>query len=218
MTARGSARIVATLAGALVSIGAAQAHVRLLQPPPALIEDAQGDPQKNAPCGGPGTPTGVVTTFRAGETITVKWQETIYHPGHFRLALASDRAQLVDPTVTSDGAGNSLTATIEDPPSAPVLLDGLYPRTGSGASGRLFEQQLTLPSTPCASCTLQLIQFMAGHAAPYLYHHCADVEIVEASGGCRVVDGRAATTTSLLVCLALLALSRRRATGACRAA
>ena len=217
MSAKNGVRITATLAGALVSVGVAQAHVRLLQPPPALVEDAQGDPQKNAPCGGPGTPTGVVTTFLAGQTITVKWQETIYHPGHFRLALTTDRAQLIDPMVTTDSAGISVAAAIDDPPSAPVLQDGLYPRTGSGTSGRLFEQQLTLPNTPCASCTLQLIQFMADHAAPYIYHHCAEVAIHEDRGGCQLVEGPATATSGLLVCVALLALRRRRATGACRA-
>lgn len=171
-------RLLVVLLVSLVSFGVARAHITLQEPQPWLVEDADGDPQKTAPCGGTGTPTGVVTHYFPGETITVRWRETIYHPGHFRIALTADRSALVDPMIVVDGAGNSVSAAIADPPSAPVLLDGLFPRTAtSGSSGRTFEQQVTLPNVECPSCTLQVIQFMSHHATPYVYHHCANVAI-----------------------------------------
>jgi hypothetical protein len=72
----------------------------------------------------------------------------------------------------------STSATIDNPPMYPVLLDNLFPRTGAGAA-MTFRQDVTLPNTECPSCTLQVIQFMLGHGPPnYIYYHCADVSIV----------------------------------------
>src|SRR6187402_2422236 len=80
----------------------AQAHFKLLKPTSWVNEDDVGEPQKSPPCGAPSDATapksGAVTTFRAGETITVEWQATIAHPGYFRIALAENRADLKDPT------------------------------------------------------------------------------------------------------------------------
>jgi len=197
VTGIGSFTVAAAIALASPS---AHAHIKLLAPPSWLVEDASGNPQKVAPCGGTGTATGTVTTFHTGETITVEWQETVGHPGHFRIALATDRADLVDPkvvTTTGDGiTGNSISAEIMNPPAYPVLLDGLFPRASvSGAQAAPFSQKVTLPSTPCEHCTLQVLQFMAGHPPPYFYHHCADLRIV---GGPKAGDagGDAAASTS----------------------
>lgn len=214
----------------LGGLGVARAHITLQEPQPWLVEDADGDPQKTAPCGGTGTPTGVVTHYFPGETITVRWRETIYHPGHFRIALTADRSALVDPMIVVDGAGNSVSAAIADPPTAPVLLDGLFPRTAtSGSSGRTFEQQVTLPNVECPSCTLQVIQFMSHHATPYVYHHCANVAITavapagdmgsapppsSTSSGCSTTTTSSVTSFSALcVGAAALRIRRRRARG-----
>jgi hypothetical protein len=167
---------------ALAALPRAEAHFHLLWPEPWVVEDALGDPQKTPPCGNEGTPvlTGSVSRFRAGQTITVRWVDTVYHPGHFRISLSADRSQFHDPAVTTQANGVSLTAVIEDPPVAPVLLDNLFPRTAiSGPVGTHFSQDVVLPTAPCAHCTLQVIQFMAEHGPPnYIYHHCADIEIV----------------------------------------
>src|SRR3954466_2567799 len=78
----------------------AHAHFKLLQPASWLNEDALGGPQKGSPCGPGNTrpflgddvqpiPTGdTVTTFHAGETIKLQLQETVYHPGYFRVSFA----------------------------------------------------------------------------------------------------------------------------------
>lgn len=159
----------------------AEAHFKLTAPASWTMESRLGDPQKQSPCGGEGgTPTNAVTTFLPGQTITIEFQETIYHPGHFRVALAANRADLIDPVMVIDANGNSVSAEIQAPPVPPVLVDGLFLRTAnSGPSNTIFTQDITLPNSECRNCTLQIIQFMTGHGPPnYIYFHCATVDIV----------------------------------------
>jgi hypothetical protein len=171
---------------ALLSSGDAAAHFKLINPPSAVVEDAQGNPQKTAPCGGDtATATGVVTTVRVGDVIPVQWQETIGHSGHWRISIVQDRDDLIDPpVVTSNGdgvSGNSISAEIQNPVQAPVLLDGLFPReTVAAAQTEPFTQNVTVPNMPCEKCTLQVIQFMSQHGPGYFYHHCADIRIIAA--------------------------------------
>jgi MYXO-CTERM domain-containing protein len=129
--------------------------------------------------------TGEVTTFRAGEEITVEWEETIGHPGHFRIAVARDRDDLFVPeveTTNGDGvSGDSISAEIMSPVAYPVLADGLFPRaTVTTAQATPFSTTVTLPDEPCEDCTLQVIQFMSQHAPGYFYYHCANIRIVAA--------------------------------------
>src|SRR5258706_8445368 len=89
-------RSVVRLVGCAVLLAAAPtvmyAHFRLLEPVSWLVEDARGDPQKAGPCGGPnaawGKPSYAVTKVTGGQKLHIKVQETIYHPGHYRVALA----------------------------------------------------------------------------------------------------------------------------------
>ncbi len=168
---------------AWLSLSDARAHITLLEPPSWVVENATGDPQKSAPCGGNGATSGVITEYQAGETITVRWRETIPHPGHFRISLAENRTDFLDPPVeTAPNSQLSVSAAIMDPPVAPVLLDGLYPRASVAAGGTEFEQEVTLPDEPCDKCTLQVVQFMAEHLPGYFYYHCADIRILAAEG------------------------------------
>jgi len=166
--------------------GNASAHIVLMSPPSWVVEDSLGNPQKGAPCGGDdGLRTGIISTYRAGSTIEVKWQEAVGHPGHFRIALATNRADLIDPvveTTNGDGVtGVSLTAAVMDPPRYPVLMDGLFPRALAFApEEEPFSVQVELPPVTCERCTLQVVQFMANHVPGYFYHHCADLRIVPA--------------------------------------
>jgi hypothetical protein len=201
----------------MLLMGVAHAHIALVSPAPAIIEDGTGDPQKSAPCGGEGgTPSGIVTTFAPGQTITVEWVETVYHPGHFRIAFAADRSQFQDPMVTLDANQVSVSASVEDPPVAPVLFDNLFPRSGNGTEGTRFRQDVTLPNLACEKCTLQLIQFMAAHGPPnYIYHHCADIQLKASAqvngsfmeGGCAMAPG---TPGPLALLLVLLLMMRQR--------
>jgi MYXO-CTERM domain-containing protein len=157
----------------------AAAHIKLLEPASWIVENGTGDPQKTDPCGGPGTATNMITTYEAGQEITVHWQETVFHPGHFRIAFSANRADFVEPEVQLHAGGNiSESATIMDPVAAPVLVDGLFPRT-SNSMGSDFSTTIKLPEETCEKCTLQVMQFMAEHAPGYFYHHCADIKIVE---------------------------------------
>lgn len=178
---------------AFLAPGVAYAHDVLLFPPPWVMEDGLGDPQKVAPCGVDSTVSAtmsnIVTTFAPGETITLRWQETIAHDGWFRIALSYDnRADLKDPPYSADAFGNSTDAGIENPPVAPVLVDNLFPHTAASiTTPKTYTYNLKLPSTPCTKCTLQLVQFIDHHPynmpGGYFYHHCADIAIVVGADG-----------------------------------
>jgi MYXO-CTERM domain-containing protein len=171
-------------------------------PTPWWNEDSLGLPQKLGPCGDEydgtdagGGPTYVVTPYVAGQTVTLEWTEVISHAGWFRIALATDRSQFVDPPVLVAANGNSADAGIEDPPVAPVIADGIY-KHAIGAPKTWPPYTITLPSTPCEKCTIQIIQVMLDHpsnlgnlpdGAPnpdgFLYHHCMDIAILPADAG-----------------------------------
>lgn len=166
---------------------AANAHFKLLEPASWIEEDDRGDPQKLAPCGGtidnPGTRTGAVTAVQGGQKLAVVVDETIYHPGHFRIALARRPNWLpADPVVTTqetDRGTRSASAVIEENPEPPILVDGLWEhyerRTG------IWETEIDIPNIDCEGCFLQVIQFMAEHPGvregDFSYHHCARLDI-----------------------------------------
>jgi hypothetical protein len=166
----------------------AAAHFRLLEPQSWIVENQLGDPQKLGPCGGTsadgGAPTNMVSKVKGGQKLHVKVQETVYHPGHYRVALAvNSRAELpADPsTTTQDSAKGpmSVAAAIQNPPRIPVLADGLFVHTARSTDP--FETDIQLPNITCEKCTLQIVEFMAEHGlnkdGGYFYHHCADLQI-----------------------------------------
>jgi hypothetical protein len=111
-------------------------------------------------------------------------QETVYHPGHYRVALAvNSRAELPeDPsaaTVDSERGPRSVSPPIATPPKLPVLADGLFVHTAKPTDP--FETDVQLPNISCPKCTLQITQFMAEHGVNkdggFYYHHCADLQI-----------------------------------------
>jgi len=163
-------------------------HFKLIEPASWLIENDRGDPQKTGPCGGSNTdwgkPSYVVTKAVGGQKLHIKVQETIYHPGHYRVALAvNSPAELpVDPKATTaegDRGPRSVSGEIQNPVQIPVLADGLFPHAAKVDAP--LETDVTLPNISCKRCTLQVIQFMEAHGANnpgnYTYHHCAIVEI-----------------------------------------
>lgn len=183
--------LAALIVGAAVLTPVAvSAHFILLEPSATLEQNKLGDPQKLGPCGGttanPGVPTKAVTAAVGGADFKIRVQETIYHPGHYRVALAvKDIAELpADPeTVTRDTPRGpwSVSAKIDPKPKAPVLADGLFVHTTKPAAGEIFETSVKLPNINCDACTLQVIQWMADHGyntdGGYTYHHCAVVKI-----------------------------------------
>ena len=177
------------VAGLLAVVPAVtQAHFKLVEPASWLVEDDRGDPQKAGPCGGSNTdwgkPSYAVTRAVGGSTLHVKVQETIYHPGFYRVALAvNSPAELpADPKATTtqtERGPQSVSGEVMSPVQMPVLADGLFVHH-ERATGP-FETDVTLPNISCKRCTLQVIQFMEQHGANnpgmYTYHHCAVVQI-----------------------------------------
>jgi hypothetical protein len=161
----------------------ALAHIKLTSPGSFQVTDAFGGPNKSAPCGGAGTASGIVTTVEAGSTLTVTWGEPVFHPGHFRISIATSEADFVTPVPVLTGGGtNCDSAPVESPVAYPTLVDGLFPnRTGTPAGG--YTTTVTVPMMSCANCKLQLMQFMSSHGPPCFYYQCADLRIVMPDAG-----------------------------------
>jgi hypothetical protein len=178
--------LLAVLIAAVPSV--MEAHFKLLEPTSWLIEDERGDPQKAGPCGGSNTdfgkPSYALTKAIGGSKLHVKVMETIYHPGHYRVALAvnSPTELPVDPKATTtdtDRGPRSVSAEVQNPVQVPVLADGLFVHQAKADTA--FETDVALPNISCRRCTLQVIQFMEQHGANnpgmYTYHHCATLQI-----------------------------------------
>lgn len=177
----------ATVVGVSVLFSAlpAQAHFVLKSPTAWATQDGLGNPQKSAPCGqaDPGTPataTGSVSAFRPGDTVTVTIDETVFHPGHYRVLLATNRSELPeDPPVTAGDTPCGST-TIAAAPAFPLLVDGALKHTAAFSGPQSI--QVKLPSdVTCEKCTLQVVEFMSSHGlnnpGGCFYHHCADISI-----------------------------------------
>jgi hypothetical protein len=173
----------------------ADAHFVLVQPAATIVQNRLGDPQKLAPCGGasanparglaanPGVPSGATTEIKGGSAFHLLIQETVFHPGHYRIALARNATQLPpEPVVTtrsSERGEQSVSAVIQDTPLAPVIADGLFAHAERPTA--LWETDISIPNINCPNCLLQVVQFMAEHGrntdGDFSYHHCAVVNI-----------------------------------------
>lgn len=165
----------------------AQAHFILEAPASWIEQNEVGDPQKIAPCGGTladgGTRTGAVTEVQGGSMLRLAITETIYHPGHYRVALSRHINWLPeDPEAVMKETENGLRsdyAHIDPEPLPPVLVDGLWEndeqRTGP------LETEIRIPNIDCDNCFLQVVQFMENHPGfpegGFTYHHCAVLDI-----------------------------------------
>ena len=128
----------------------ASAHARWLETG-TTPGRTNNDNIKSGPCGYARTNDPAV--FRAGETVTLQWEATIYHRGYFRVAFSPANDQGFDDN---------------------VLLDNITEVQGQ----RIYSAQVTLPDTPCDNCTLQLIQVMLDRNPPTNYYSCADIQLV----------------------------------------
>jgi MYXO-CTERM domain-containing protein len=181
---RASPPVAFALALVFTILGAprvAGAHSLLVNPPPLIADDSA----KSGPCGcyfgaGPEDPTEdataskcpanyTTTSLVAGSQLKVSWKETVNHDGAFRLAFSPTP---VDGVVKADLDANVL---YEKPDTNTV-------------AGTTITATITVPDTPCASCTLQLRQLMTGAAKPY-YWSCAAIKIVPAGGSTGATTG-----------------------------
>src|SRR2546427_8299680 len=142
--------LVIATAVALGGPGRAQAHFKLDAPASWANQDSLGTPLKSAPCGqsDPGDPavaTNAVTGLMTGSTVTITITETVFHPGHYRVALAADQNSLpADPTAHPDMNSACGTADIMTTPVLPVLADNMLAHTTPFSGPQSF--QVTLPA------------------------------------------------------------------------
>jgi hypothetical protein len=188
----------AAIALALLGPGLAGAHVELIS-----HETRHGhDGIKFGPCGLPDSERGSnVYRYEPGETITLVWDEYIYHPGYFRISFDEQGDDdFVDPRAYFDFYTNDT-----------VLLDDVYRHDQRGDN--IFSIDLTLPYVECDECTLQLAQIMTDKP-PYvpgtndLYYNCVDLVLPEPAPG--------ASAAAALLALAALSRTARRRPGAGR--
>lgn len=156
-----------TLSIAVVLVGLqvanAHAHIQLTFPLQRYTD------QKNPPCGranndGRGE---TVNVFAPGQTITVSWDETVNHPGHFRIAFDDDGQDAFYDPPTENTCDTGM----------PILADCIPDLPGGGAAS--FD--ITLPNIECENCTLQVIQVMTDKP-PFgdgndMYYQCADLAL-----------------------------------------
>jgi hypothetical protein len=165
----------------LALTGVASAHIALKSPPARTNDQIQ---LKTGPCGQTtNARTKNVTVFKPGETITVAWDETINHPGHYRIAFDPNGTNFPNPKSFTDVDGG-----------VNVLVDGIPDKTG--AAPIAYTQKVTLPNVECANCTLQLIQVMTdkppydpGPTGNDIYYQCADLVLTSGDAGIPVADG-----------------------------
>jgi hypothetical protein len=103
---------------------------------------------KAGPCGGVARTAGV--TLRPGQALTVNWEETVNHPGFFRIYFSS-----------ANDANFQLLGEMVD--------------NANGALPHQFNMTVNLPNVTCDACTIQLIQYMTESNPPSLYYSCADI-------------------------------------------
>jgi hypothetical protein len=191
-----SKRLAALAACGLLAPVTAHAHILLTSPAPRSAD------MKAGPCGAAGSTRGAtVATFQPGQTITVEWDETIDHPGHYRISFDDDgNDSFQNPSLPEDAFPQTLTDQIPD-------------RAGGGH----YKQDITLPNISCTNCTLQLVQVMTT-AVPYssFYFQCADLVISDDPGpgpgdpgGCAAGSSTQGLAAGLGV-LAALGFVRRR--------
>lgn len=114
---------------------------------------------KTAPCGSAAAQRSAnPTLLKAGQQVSVEWLETINHQGRFEINFSLD-GQTFDQQlmVVEDNTNN-----INDLPHR-------------------YEAQVTLPTTTCDQCVLQLVQVMVNNGAETFYYSCADIEIRDAN-------------------------------------
>jgi MYXO-CTERM domain-containing protein len=165
--------------------GTAEAHFKLNAPAALSQQSNLGDPQKSAPCGqaDPGNaivPTNMVTAIQSGSMLTISINETVYHPGHYRVAVAQDMNSLpADPQVTA-GTTACGSTVINPNPTMPLLGDGLLKHSAPFNGAQTMQVPIPAGLT-CTNCVLQITQFMSNHGlnnpGGCFYHHCATVSI-----------------------------------------
>lgn len=209
-----TAWLVGALVSGLLFADLAQAHIHLTYPL-SRTDEPLGE-QKEQHCGTANSARSAdrVTTFAPGQTITVTWDETINHTGHFRISFNPDGDEFGIPP-TSD----TTTEGVD-----PLVLKDMIPDGTTSA-------QITLPDIECDNCTLQFIQLMYDKP-PYttdansddIYFNCADLRLTNdpstptpppgepgsAQGGCQTGDSTTPLVAVMVLAVVWCLRARRR--------
>lgn len=210
------------LGSAIVCIGLsftsrAAAHIRLSEPLARYEITGYDVGIKGCPCGlatgggksnrtckvaldgsDPNRDESRASTFPAGSTIKLKFEEYVAHDGRYRVAFDPDGADFED--------FNSNVLFDEPDPSG---------NQGNIGDGSKWELEVTLPNVECDNCTLQLLQVMEGGtenpvngdnlANLSTYYTCIDITLTApegdtsgetTSGDSSASDTSTATTTA----------------------
>jgi hypothetical protein len=137
------------------------------------------------PCGLAGSTRGsTVTTFRPGETITLKWQIFIEHgvKHMWRISIDDSGQDFPDPMTANDKS------------TLPFFMDMV-----EVAGETMHELPITLPNITCTNCTLQMLQYKY-EVAPFsqgFYYQCADITIAgDPTGGTSTTTTGGPVTTT----------------------
>lgn len=139
----------------------AHAHARWKPDSAVLKPRSNSDGLKTGPCGAVARTT-TPAQFTPGQMVEVEWEETINHPGFYRIAFSLAGDTGFDSAVLYSAADTLGTET---------------------ALPHRYKATITLPMQTCESCTLQLIQVMTDRTPPSNYYSCADIKIAATSGG-----------------------------------
>lgn len=162
--------------GSLKGIGAFVFGVCVLAPSTALghafidsppsrdtgITNLDARAHKSGPCGG-SPRTNMPTQYQPGQTIPVKFKETIGHRGCFQIRFSPANDQ------------NWVVLKQVDDPAGPA----------TGEPDVDYTEMVKLPDTPCENCTLAVLQLMINRACGAnetppdnnTYYSCADIRI-----------------------------------------
>ncbi|MEM7677413.1 MAG: SCE4755 family polysaccharide monooxygenase-like protein, partial [Myxococcota bacterium] len=176
-TVKGSLLFVVPVAFLIAETTVAFAHIQLDEPTRRQT-DVVGPSlqQKRGPCG-TNARSSNVSVFEPGATITVRWSETIEHPGHFRIAFDADGQDDFRDPICLTNCENLSNPTFEFNSDETILVDNI-----TDATNGTYSVPVTLPNIECSNCTLQLIQVMYDKP-PYttdarsndMYYQCADL-------------------------------------------
>lgn len=145
--------------------GLATSHARL-NPMQKPFPRSDSSGLKVAPCGGVAATVDPTkrTVLQRGQQLEVKFQETINHPGHYRIAFS--------PAGDTGFDDNILLDNILDIQEGAVSVD----------NPRDYKVTVTVPDMVCDKCAIQLIQVMTDRNPPANYYSCADISIVDEIG------------------------------------
>jgi len=188
----------------------AEAHIQLTMPKPR-VPNNDAIKYGARPCGGAFNAASV-TTFKPGDTVVFNWNETIAHPGYYRIELdttGDDSFGYVDKATYDDKFYkyfNGGTVKLADLPKEVVgpvdagnslwILRDYWGLHDNSAGKKPWTVMVTLPNVTCDRCTLRLTQVMADPGRPYanaFYLHCADIKIAGAAANTGGAGGTANT-------------------------